>query len=167
MVALRLVRLIETHSETIARSLVDELRSSEKTSDLRKLPETELVTGIRELLSHLSEWLLTKTNAEIENRYRALGRGRARQGIALAHCCWALVMTKECLWDFLQKQAPVSSPVELYGEMELLCLLNQFFDHAIGYTVEAYDHEHRSRSETGVKVPKKHREFNAAAAFVP
>jgi hypothetical protein len=166
MVALRLVRLIETHSETIAARLVDKLRSSEKTRDMRRLSETELLTGTRELLSHLSEWLLTKTNAEIENRYSALGRRLARQDIALAHCCWALIMTKEYLWDFLQKQGPFPSPVELYGEMELLCLLNQFFDHAICYTVEAYDFEYRSRSETGAKVPKKHGEFNPAA-FVP
>ena len=166
MVALRLVRLIETHSDAIAKNLVDNIRSSEKLSDMGKLSETELLTGLRELLAHLNEWLLTKTNAEVENRYHATGRRLAREGIALAHCCWALTMTKEYLWAFLEKQGSFSSPIELYGEMELLCLLNQFFDHAICYTVEAYEHEQASASGARAKVHKKHRELNLAA-FVP
>jgi hypothetical protein len=125
-----------------------------------------LLTGLRELLSHLSEWLLLKTSAEIESRYRAIGRRMAREGIRSAHCCWALTMTKEYLWAFLEKQGPFASPVELYGEMELLCLFNQFFDHAICYTVAAYDQEHGAAPETHVKAHKKHWEFNPAA-FVP
>lgn len=35
-------------------------------------------------------------------------------------------MTQEYLWGFLQKQGFVRSPIELYGEMELLWLLDQF-----------------------------------------
>lgn len=166
MVALRFVRLIETHSETISQNLVDKIRSSEKSSGMRKLSETELLAGLQELLVHLSEWLLTKTNAEVESRYRAIGRQRAREGVPLAHCCWALTMTKEYLWAFLEKQGSSSSPVELYGKMELLCLFNQFFDHAICYTVEAYQHEQSSPSETRAQVGKKQRELNLAA-FVP
>lgn len=166
MVALRLVRLIETHSEVIASSLVDKIRSSEKTTDMQKLSETELLTGLRELLSHLSEWLLTKTSAEVESRYHVRGRRLAGEGIALAHCCWSLIMTKEYLWDFLQKQGSFLSPVELYGEMELLCLLNQFFDHAICYTIEAYDQSQRAAADSRGQVHKKYQKFNSAV-FVP
>jgi hypothetical protein len=36
------------------------------------------------------------------------------------------------LWEFLQRQGFMNSPVELYGEMELLRLLDQFFDRASG-----------------------------------
>jgi hypothetical protein len=32
-------------------------------------------------------------------------------------------MTKERLWEFLERQGFRRGPVELYGEMELLCLL--------------------------------------------
>ena len=47
--------------------------------------------------------------------------------------CWAIVLTKEHLWEFLQEQVFTTSPVELYGEMELLRLLDQFFDRALCY----------------------------------
>ena len=50
------------------------------------------------------------------------------QGVALSDFCRAIVLTKEHLWEFLQRQDFMNSPVELYGEMELLRLLDQFFD---------------------------------------
>jgi hypothetical protein len=42
-------------------------------------------------------------------------------GVALSDLCWAIVMTKERLWEFLERFR--RGLVELYGEMELLCLL--------------------------------------------
>ena len=48
-------------------------------------------------------------------------------------------MTKEYLWDFLQRQGFLQSPIELYGEMELLRLLDQFFDHALCYASEGFE----------------------------
>jgi hypothetical protein len=128
MFALRLVRLIETHSDKIARNLVTQIQSSPRTSDMRKVAEGELLAGAQELLKHLREWLLTMTDTGIETRHRELGARRAAQGVALADSCWAVMMSKEYLWDFLQKQVFLLSPIELYGEMELLWLGDQFFD---------------------------------------
>jgi hypothetical protein len=138
MVALRLVRLIESHSDRITKDLVTKLQNSPRTSDLRRVPEVELLTGIRELLQHLRDWLLTKTETDVETRYHEMGVRFAGQGIALAHACWAVVMIKEDLWEFLQKQAFLRSPIELYGEMELLWVLNKFFDRALCAIVMAY-----------------------------
>ena len=164
MVALRLIRLIESHSEQIARTLATRIRTSPKTSELQKLPEAELLTGLQELLQHMSEWLLSKTESDVENRYHEIAVRRASRGIALADSCWAIVITKEYLWDFLQKQGFLRNPIELYGEMELLVLLDQFFDRALCYMAEGYE---SGSIEHKVNTPrKKQREFNAAA-FVP
>jgi len=138
MVALRLVRLIETHGERITRDLVRKIQTSPRTSDMRKVPDLELLAGIRDLLQNLQDWLLAKTESDIETRYREMGARLARQGVALAHACWAVVMIKENLWNFLEKQAFLRSPIELYGEMELLWVLNKFFDSALCSIVAAY-----------------------------
>jgi hypothetical protein len=165
MVALRLIRLIETHSEQIAESLVTKIQSSPRTRDLQKIPKPELLTRMLELLQHLSEWLLTKTDGDIETRYRQIGSRRAAQGVSLSDSCWAVTITKEFLWDFLQKQGFLHNPIELYGEMELLSLLNQFFDRAVCHVVEGY--EIFTSSEATKTRTKKEVTFNAAAAFVP
>ncbi|HUJ94694.1 MAG TPA: hypothetical protein VLW84_05475 [Terriglobales bacterium] len=109
------------------------------TTELRKVPEAELRSRNHEILQHLSEWLLTKTASDVESRYRRLGAERAAQGVSLADYCWAIVLTKEHLWEFLQRQAFLCSPVEIYGELELLRLLDRFFDRALCYAAEGYE----------------------------
>jgi hypothetical protein len=47
-------------------------------------------------------------------------------------------MTKEHLWEFLQREGLVRGSVEIYGEMELLGLLDQFFDRALCFATEGY-----------------------------
>jgi hypothetical protein len=90
-------------------------------------------------LRHFGEWLLTKTSHDIEQRYFEIGERRAFQGVALSDFCWAIVVTKDHLWEFLQRQGFMNSPVELYGEMELLRLLDQFFDRALAFATEGYE----------------------------
>ena len=164
MVALRLIRLIETHSDEIAHTLATRIRTSPKTSQLQKVPESELHSGLQELLLHMSEWLLSKTESDIEQRYHQIASRRAARGIALSDSCWAVVITKEYLWDFIQKQGFFRNPIELYGEMELLALVDQFFDRALCYMAEGYP---QSQAPAETATPRsKQREFNAAA-FVP
>jgi hypothetical protein len=130
---------------------------------MEKVSEAELLTGFQEILQHLSEWLLTKTETDVEKRYAEMGARRSSLGVSLADSCWAVTTTKEYLWDFLQKQGFLRNPIELYGEIELLCLLNQFFDHALCHMVGGYEENRRAAIPEQIQ---KRREFNAAA-FVP
>jgi hypothetical protein len=139
MIALRLVRLIEHHSDELAAELTAKLETSSRTTELRKVPVEELRQHIQEILRHFGEWLLTKTSHDIEQRYFEIGERRASQGVALSDFCWAMVVTKDHLWEFLQRQGFMNSPVELYGEMELLRLLDQFFDRALAFSTEGYE----------------------------
>jgi hypothetical protein len=150
LIALRLVRLIENHADELAQGLIEKLQRSTRTRDLRKVPPEELRERIHEILHHLSEWLLTKTNSDIEHRYRDIGGRRAAQGVSLSDYCWAMVLTKEHLWEFLQRQGFLRSPVEIYGEMELLRLLDQFFDRALCYATEGYERDAFGREQAGV-----------------
>jgi len=139
MISLKLVRLIEGHSDELAAELVVKLETSSRTADLHKVPVEELRRRIHEIFRHLSEWLLTKTGHDIEQRYFEIGERRASQGVALSHFCWAIAMTKEHLWDFLQQRGFMLGPVEMYGAMELLRLLDQFFDRALCFATEGYE----------------------------
>lgn len=139
MIAVRLVRLVEDHSEELTAGLLEKFRASPHTSDLRKVPAQELRNRTGEILRHLSEWLLSKSDGDIERRYSEMGSLRATQAVSLADVCWAMVLTKEHIWDFLQRQGFLRGPVEIYGEMELLRLLDQFFDRAICYVAEGYE----------------------------
>lgn len=139
MIALSLVRLIERHSNELAEEILVQVENSPRTADLRKVPPEELRSRVHELLQNLSEWLLTKTGTDIQTRYTAIGERRASQGVALSDFCWAMMLIKERIWSFLQLQGFLRGPVEIYGELELLRLLDQFFDRALCYTAEGYE----------------------------
>jgi hypothetical protein len=139
MIALTLVRVIERHANELAAELVTKLAASPRTNDLHKVPVAELQRQIEEVLLHLSDWLLTKTAHDIERRYLELGERCASQGVALSDFCWAIAVTKEHLWEFVERQGFRRGPVEIYGEMELLRLLDQFFDRALCFATEGYE----------------------------
>lgn len=137
MVALRLVRLIETHSDEIATNLATKIRMSARTMDMQEVPKFELLIFICDLLKHLREWVLSDRKTAIEAHYRDIGARLAAQEVDPAQTCWVLVITKEYLWKFLQDQA-LPRPIELYGEIELLWLLSQFFDRALYCMLKGY-----------------------------
>lgn len=131
MISLRLIRLIETGAAGLSDSLVQKLRTSPHTQSLRAIPERELRERCLEIYSHLSDWLLNKSSADIEQRFQNIGQLRARQGVSLSDVVWGIFLTKEHLWSFLEHQGFVPGPVQLHGELELLRLLDRFFDRAI------------------------------------
>ena len=140
MLSLRLVRLIEDHAEELAGGLIERLRQSARRAGYLPVPEEELRQGTIGIYRHLGDWLLTKTDTEIENRFVQAGRTYAQQGVELATFVWALIITKENLWSFLQSHAQGERVPELYGELEFVRLVDRFFDRAIYYAALGYQH---------------------------
>jgi len=140
MLAYRLVRLIETHSDALASGLLRKVQESEFTRDFRNVPAEELRQRVYEIYRHLGEWLLGKTEFDIEARYREIGARRASQKVPLSQLVWVIVLTKEELWQYLKHEAGLERPVEVFGELEMLQLLDQFFDRATYYASLGYEH---------------------------
>jgi hypothetical protein len=139
MLGMKLVRLIEAHSEALSRGLADQIQASERASDFREISREDLQRRAREVYRDLGEWLLQKTEAEISKRFKAIAAQRAAEGIRLQHYIWALMLTRDHLWRFLRQQAYADNIFELYGELEVLQLLNQFFDRAIYHAIIGYE----------------------------
>jgi len=149
MLGMKLVRLIERHSETLARELVDEIQNSERTSDFRNLPPEDLRRAAAELYHNLGEWLLQKTERDIASRFKASAAHRAAEGIRLHQFLWALMLTRDHLRYFLRREAFADTIVQLHGELELNELLNQFFDRALYYSVLGYEQASQATTPKG------------------
>ena len=139
MLTYRLVRLIETHSEALASSLLYRVQASEKTESYANVPPEELKQRVRDIYLHLGEWLLDKSEADIEQRYTQIGARRAQQKVPLSQLVWAIILTKENLWEFIMNEVAPDRPVELFSKQELLQLLDQFFDRAIYAAAVGYE----------------------------
>ncbi len=141
MLAYRLVRLIETHSDSLATSLLLKVQHSELTQGYRNVPSEELRQRVYDIYHHMGEWLLGRSTFDIEKRYIEIGSRRAEQKVPLSDVVWTIVLTKETLWEFLRNEAIPDRPVEIFGELEMLQLLEQFFDRAIYYAAIGHERE--------------------------
>jgi hypothetical protein len=139
MILYRLVRLIETHSEALAACLLDRVQNSEATPDYFNVPPEELKSRVAEIYRHLGDWLMHKDELELEKRYVEIGARRAKQNVPFSQVAWAIILTKDNLWAFLKTESTADRPVEVFGELEMLQLLDHFFDRAIYYAALGYE----------------------------
>jgi hypothetical protein len=157
----RLVGLIERHSEELAIGLTAKLRQSERTADFRKIPAEELQRTTAALYRNLGEWLLSKTELDIEKHFVSIAERRAADRIRLQQFVWALIISRNHLYRFLLGHAFADSIFELYNELELQQLLNQFFERATYYSVAAYE-EAREHGQVSV-ARTRHKDRRATA----
>ena len=141
MFSYRLVRLIESHADALASSLEKRVQNNSQISHFRAVPGKELRERVYEIYRHLGEWILGKNELDIEQRYKEIGSRRARQSVPLSEVVQAIVLTKENLWEFLKSEAVMDRAVEIMGELELLQMLEMFFDRAIYYAAVGYEDE--------------------------
>jgi RsbT co-antagonist protein rsbRD N-terminal domain len=138
MLGTRYSQLIEKHSEELAEGLVRKLQASERTEAYRAIPKDELKRALSDIYEHLGDWLNNKTEHELQERYSRVGERRAGQGVPLAQVVWALIVSKEHLWTFLEREAFADTAVQLVSELNFILTLEQFFDRAIYFTTAAY-----------------------------
>lgn len=121
--------------------MLERVEDSERCQDfLRKVPPEELRARVQEIYLHLGEWLTRKTERDVERRYTAIGERRAAQGVSLGHLMFAIVATKEHLWEYVTKEVLSDPrPVELIQKVELAQLVEQFFDRAIYFAAIGYE----------------------------
>lgn len=142
LLAYRLVKLIETHSDQLAAGALDKLQHCPKTSSFRSESAEEYKQRVYEIYHSLGEWLLGKTESDIERRYTEIGRRRAAQGVPLSQLIWAINLAKQYLLEFLRTETGVERTIEVFGELEVLQLLEQFFDRANYYAAVGYESSH-------------------------
>ncbi len=147
LLAYRLVRLIETHADRLAKGLLTKLQSCDKCSAFRNVPGQEFEQRVYEVYDHLGEWLLGKKEEEIAQRYIEIGRRREAQGVPMSQLFYAIMLTREHLWEYLKHEANVEKPVEVFGELEMLELLEQFFDRAMYYAAQGYEQARAAKRE--------------------
>jgi hypothetical protein len=52
---------------------------------------------------------------------------------------WALIISRNHLWHFLQRECFVDNILEVFGELEVQQMLNQFFDRVVYYSILRYE----------------------------
>jgi len=135
----RLVRLIEARSQELADCLLRRVQESDATPAYINVPTEELRRRVYEVYTHLGDWLMTQDELALEMWYSEIGARRAAQRVPLSQLVRAIILTKENLWEFIKKESTLERPVEVFGELEMLELLDQFFGWAIYYAAVGHE----------------------------
>ncbi len=139
ILAHKLIRMIETHSRALAETLEAKLLRSERCADYRRISPEEMKALVVGIYGHLGEWLITKTEQDIEQRYSTIGERRAEQSVPVSQLVWCIVLVKENLWDYLRNNEDLENTSQIFGELELTQMVDAFFDRALYYAVRGHE----------------------------
>ena len=145
ILAHRLMRLIELHADALAETLEARIASSERCATYSRVSAEELKTLVAGVYGQLGQWLVTKTEEEIERRYTMIGARRAEQCVPASELLWCMVLVKENLWEYLQGQEALENTSQIFGELALLQMVEQFFDRAMYYAVRGHEKVREAR----------------------
>jgi len=131
MCAAKLVQHLRASADKMSERLLEKIRNSSSCRDLLlRVPAEEHKHYSLTVYLDLVEWLASETESVIESRYLELGIRRSQQGVPVSQLFWAVCITREYLWEYIQQECLLDDPVE-FGGVVLLRAVNQFFDRAL------------------------------------
>lgn len=139
MISGKLISIIETNADNLITSLIQELRTNNRTSTYRNFSDAQMAERTKNVYRNLSSWLGDKTEDDIKEMYNALGRERRGENIPLSHVVSALIITRNHLRRFIENEVVSNSTLEIYQEMEFINYITVFFDKAIYHTIVGYE----------------------------
>lgn len=145
ILAQRLVRLIETHADALTETLDARIANSERCADYSRVTSGELKTLVGGIYGQLGQWLLTKTEQDIERRYTMIGIRRAEQCVPVSQLLWCIVLVKENLWEYLKENEILEDTAQTFGELELTQMVEQFFDRAMYFALRGHEQVREAR----------------------
>lgn len=141
MLTIRLMQMIEDHAEELTQELVKDLQSNRRTPHYHHLTAEELHYRTYAVYRNLGHWVSQKSEDQIAANYADLAIRRFAEGVPLEEIVFALISTKNHLYQYVRMAGLMDSAVELHQERELRRLVGYFFDKAIYHTVKAYGHQ--------------------------
>jgi hypothetical protein len=139
ILAHKLMKLIEAHADQLAVALEERIVASDRCSEYRNVSPEELKNLVGGIYGQLGQWLVTKTEDDIEKRYAMIGMRRAEQNVPVSQLLWCIVLVKENLWAYLKSIDALESTAQIFGELELMQMVDQFFDRAMYFAVRGHE----------------------------
>jgi hypothetical protein len=138
MISTRLVQLIETNWEEIARRLIRSIRENPETQNVAARPETETKEWCRDIVENLGHLLLVRKDQETYRRFQVLGGMRFEQNIPLPEAVLRMHILKNRILGFVHDEGLSMTVIQVYAQEELEQRIGQFFDVLVYHVVRGY-----------------------------
>jgi hypothetical protein len=158
MLSRRLIKLIETHAESLTHEVVEDVQTNEHTRSLVRIPREELGSRVLALYRNLGNWIGDPKDDAIRHEYEEWGKIRCQQGIPANEIAFCLILIKKHLRTYIREHAAVvfsgdrfvsgeMVPLELYSIQELNYVVGDFFDRALYYLLRGYELQARTQKK--------------------
>ena len=137
--SLKLVNLIETHAEPIARQWARDVKKNPRTPSYHDIPEDKLVPMGVKFYDHFKQMFFTDKPADVSQQYfaRYAEENHARN-IPLNEALYALIMMRRHIWLYAEFQTIFISAVEQKQAVDSLVRTILMFDYAIYFISRRY-----------------------------
>ena len=157
MLSRQLIKLIETHAESLTQEVVQDVQTNEHTRSFLRIPKEQLSFRVLAVYRNLGNWIGDPKDDAIRHEYEEWGRIRCQQGSPTSELAFCLILMKKHLRMYIREHAGVvfsgdrlvpgeMVPLELYSIQELNYVVGDFFDRALYYLLRGYELEAQKRA---------------------
>ena len=150
MLSARLIKLIETHADSLAREVVGDILANEHTRSHTRIPPEELNSRVFRIFQNLGNWIGDPKDDAIRAEYEEWGSVRCSQGVPMSEIIYSLILVRKHLRRYIREHGFVEFsgekiiagelvPLELYSIQELNYVVSDFFDRALYYLTRGYE----------------------------
>jgi hypothetical protein len=139
MLSGKLARLIEEHSEQIAKAAIRQISDNPNLRHLSSLSDSRLFENWCDILAKLTRWFEPSQRDALASEHEEAGRARLEQGIPLHESVLALQLVRNQTVRYVTEQELDRNYIELYAEEELERWLANFFDFLTYHLVKGYE----------------------------
>jgi len=158
MLLRRIIKLIETHADSLTQEVVQDVQTNEHTRSHARIPTEELSFRVLTLYRNLGNWIGDPKDDAIRHEYEEWGKIRCQQGIPTSEIAFCLILIKKHLRSYIREHAAVvfsgdrlvpgeMVPLELYSIQELNYVVGDFFDRALWYLLRGYEFQVKASKE--------------------
>ena len=156
MFSFKIIKLIETHAESLTHDFVADLLTNEHTPSYRRIPKEEVAQRALAFYQNLGNWVGDPKDDAIRAEYERSGGNRCRQGIPVSEIVYSLILRKKHLRRYIREYGFVESsgerfasgeplPLALYNIQELNYVVGDFFDRALYYIMRGYEMQAKAK----------------------
>ena len=132
------IRLVESHSESLAKRWVERLRKEAGVDAFLRLPQDDLLKRLTDVYREIGLFLDQPKNDVIRHYFFAAGEMRRKQGLPAEDMVRGIQLAREVAWDFVEEQGEFDSSMSLYQALNLYRQIVIFFDWALVYAMDGY-----------------------------
>ncbi|HPQ07359.1 MAG TPA: hypothetical protein PLA76_09625 [Syntrophales bacterium] len=137
--SMKLVALIESHAEAIARQWAKDVRRNPRTPSYHNMPEEAVVPIAMRFYDHFRQMFYAEKPAEASREYfRRYAEEVYRRGIPISEALYALIMMRRHIWLYAEFQTIFISAVEQKQAVDSLVRTILMFDYAVLFISERY-----------------------------